>query len=355
MQEYARAALLLAAIWAIFSFAHPAVRRALLDGARCLGRYPDLWRLPALFGFGYAIFQVVATATLHWRLQESLLTWVTTWTWEVSPAFFPLFFASLLPAAEKTSAAFTIFTATFPLSAVFALLLLVNFRGLLVELVKSLRRRLGAGMGIIATAALLITAFCALIKPAVYLFLPEIAERFPVSLAMGVNFLSIIFELLLGVYFLTYLMLMAYAWRRGLFFQRDRLLHLAMRRTGFVLKWSVTIALLEVTLVTLPLYAGIFLSPDSDFYDACAWFSRWIGRSVVIAAALLYCPMQATLVFHNESLRLALRDSMRLLRTRWASMFLFLGSTYLTFLLLETGTSYADSRLGPETAAALGG
>ncbi len=353
--DYARAALLLAAFWAFCIFAHPAVRRSLLEGARCVGRYPDLWRIPALFGFGYAIFQIAAAAAFHWRMRESLPSWFATFDWEPSPAIGPLVAASLLPAAEHSAAVFTIFTATFPLSAIFALLLLFNFRGLLVAMAKALGHRLGRVTGSLALALLLLTALCAIAKPAVYLFLPEIAERAPIIAAMAVNFLSMIFELLLGIFFLTYLMLMAYAWMRGLSFHRSRLFHFAMRRTGFVLKWSLVIATLETVLVVLPLYLGVLVGAGPDFYDTCAWFSSWIGRPAVTAVALVYCPVQAILVFHNESLRQALRESTRLLRARWTSILPFLAVAIVAFLLLEAGAGYASARLGAESAAALGG
>lgn len=352
--DYARAAIFLAAFWALCALVHPAVRRALLEGTRCVGRYPDLWRIPAIFGFGYAIFQFAAAAVFHWRMQENLASWLTTAGWEPPPAAAPLILASLAPAAERSAAVFTIFTATFPLSAIFALLLLCNFRGLLAEMAAALQKRLGAAKGLLVLAPLLLTALCAILKPAVYLLLPEIAERAPVLAAMAVNFLSIIFELLLGIFFLTYLMLMTHAWMRGLFFHRYKLFHVAMRRTGFVLKWSLTMAVLEIALVVLPLYVGIFVEGGPDFYDSCAWFSNEVGRPVVIAVALICCPVQAILVFHNESLRQALRDSTRLLRTRWMTILPFLGSACAAFLLLEAASDFVGARLGPETAAALG-
>ena len=350
--DYALAATALVVAWMLCAAAHPAVRRALIGGLRCVGRYPDLWRIPALFGLGYAAFQCAATVLFHGRVDD-LGPWLATWEWKPQPELHPLLLAALFPAAERTASVFTIFTATFPLSALFALLLIFNFRGLLVEMTKALRRRLGRGFGLVATGLLLVTALAAVLKPAVYLLLPEITARAPFVAALSVNLLSAIFELLLGIFFLTYLMFLSYAWMRGLYFHRFKLFHVAMRRTGFVLKWSLPLATLATLLVMLPLYFGILFAPGEDTYAACAWFSQWIGRPLVTALALVYCPVQAILVFHNESLRQALRDSGGLLRAKWPVILLFLVASYSPFFLLDVVSSYSLARLGEESIAAL--
>jgi hypothetical protein len=107
-------------------------------------------------------------------------------------------------------------------------------------------------------------------------------------------------------------------------------------------------------LVALPIYLGIFMGAGDDLYETCVWFSAMVGRPAVTAVALVCCPVQAILVFHNESLRQALRDGARLLRTRWAAILPFLGAAYAAFLLLEAASDYFGARLGAETAAALG-
>ena len=351
--DYALAAMLLAAFWALCALVHPATRRALLNGVRCMGRYPDLWRIPALFGLGYALFQFAAAALLHFRTGE-FIAWLARIEWTPAPDPLVLIGESLLPSAERAASVFTIFTATFPLSAFFALLFLFNFKGVLIQLARALCRRLGRASGILLTAALVLTALAALVMPAVYLLLPEVAERVPMSAVMAVNFLSSLFELLLGIFFLTYLMLMAYAWMRGLQFHRYKLYQVAIRRTGFVLKWSLLIAALILVLVEAPPFIGMFVEPGADIYEACRWFSKWIGHSAVVVFALLCCPTQAILVFHNESLRQALRESAATLREKWTILLPFLGAAFAPFLLLGTAVDYACARLGPDTAAALG-
>jgi hypothetical protein len=350
-REYAIAAAILAAIALGCGLSRRTTRHALLQGFRCMGRYPDLWRIPALFGLGYAFFDLAAAALLHLRMQD-FGTWIFAIEQHQPPNVMWLLPDNALPAIERTASVFTIFTATFPLSALFAALLLLNFRGMLAEMVKSLRKRLGRWRGILVTVFLVFTALCAIAKPVAFLLLPEIEGYF--ALILVIDFFSTIFELLLGIFFLTYLMLMAYAWMRGLFFQRSKLLHVAMRRAGFVLKWSLLLAALAAVFILLPLHLGILFAPDEDLQNACVWFSTWIGHGVVTAVALLYCPVQAILVFHNESLREALRDGRRLLRAQWTSIIPFLATGCALFILLLSATECGGVSLGTETSAAFG-
>lgn len=347
---YAPALAVLAALWLLGVFSRRAVRLALMNGARCLLRYPTIWRLPALCGVAYALFQLAAAALLHGRLEEPF----PVLAWGDAPSLGALLLGAVRPTAEHTAAVFTVFTATFPLSAWFALLFLGNSGGLLVTLVRTLAKRFGRLRATLLTFGLLVCALAALLKPAAYLFLPEVAQVVPLLVPMAVNALSGVFELLLGVFFLTTLMLMSHAWLRGIAFDRRKLRLFAMRRTGFVLKWSLVLVAADLLLVVLPLYAGLLIAPGEPFYEGCAWFSMWIGRGVVTALALLYLPVQAILVFHNESLRAALHDGRELVHRNWTLIVPFFVTAAATFLALEIAAAYADTRLGAETLAAFG-
>jgi hypothetical protein len=340
-----------AALWLLLALAAPPVRRALLAGLRCVGRHPDLWRIPMLFGVASALFQLGAAALLHARLGEA--KWFTAFAWAPAPDLGALARASLLPAAESAASAFTIFTATFPLSAWFAILFVCNFAGLLAELARALRRRFGRAGGALLLALLVLCALAAIAKPAVYLLLPEVLGRVSILAPLAINLLSIVFELLLGIFFLTYLMLMAEAWRRGIQFHRHKLLHVAMRRTGFVLRWSLLVAALATAFLVLPVYLGLLVAPGGEFYDECAWAAAWIGRPLVAAVALFHCPVQAILVFHNESLRQALRESRQLLRKRGLAIIPYIAVVLGAFFALEMAVGYASARLEMESLAAL--
>jgi len=351
--DHLPAACVLVVIWALCALVPGAVRRALLNGARCSARYSDLWRLPALFGFGYVIFQLGATALFHARMGENVLRWLTTAAWK-RPISVPLLPESWLPASEQTVSVFNIFVATFPISAIFAFLLLINSGGVFSELTRALSRRLGRGGAVLVVVLLVLSALAAIAKPVVFLMLPEIAERVSVLVPQAVNLLSCIFELLLGIYFLTYLMLVAFAWLRGIHFNRHRLRMMALRRTGFVLKWSLLVAGLATLLIILPGYVGLLVESGDSADVGGQRFATYIGQPFVTIVALVFCPVQAILVFHNESLRQALRDSIHLMRAKWLLIAPFLVVVFIPYLCLEMASNYLLAGFGRDSAAGLG-
>ncbi len=350
LRDHAVAVALLVALWACCVLLPGSVRRASIDGLRCLGRYADLWRIPANFAVGYALFQLAAASLLHLRMQD-----LSTWLLETAPQPLPTpetLLAMSVPASiERTASIFTIFTATFPLSAFFALLLLGNFRGLLVGMLRAFRRRLGLPAALALSALLVLSALCALVRPALYLLLPELEAHLPLAAMLGIDVVAFVFELLLGIFFLTYLMLMAHAWMRGLHFERSKLFHVAMRRTAHVLKWSLPLTVLAALLVVAP--ASAALIAENELAAQTTWFSSHVGIPLVVATALIFCPAQAVLVFRNESLHGALRESCRLVRSHWRGILPFLVGAAVLFLLLSAISSAATIRLGAETAAAL--
>lgn len=350
MPPVAVASLALLALWLAAALSRAVVRRALVDGLRCVGRYPDFWRLPAFLGLAYALFQIGAAALLHARMHEEFEVVAA----QSAPAWSALFLAGWLPAAERAAAVFTVFTATFPLSAWFGLLFVLNFGGLLTELTRALRRRLGAPRAFLLALALFVAALAAIAKPAAYLLLPEIADHAPVWVPLGINLLSTVFELLLGLFFLTYLMLMAHAWRRGLHFERINLRLLAMRRTGFVIRWSLLLLAVALVTVVAPSYLGLLIAPEDPLAAGCAWVAAWIGRPLFLAFAFVFLATPAILVFHNEPLRPALREARRFFSRHALSMSAFLAAVYLPFLAGDVAANYALSRLGGETLAGLG-
>lgn len=350
--DHLPAACILVAIWALCALVPGPVRRALLNGARCSARYSDLWRIPTLFGFGYVTFQLGATALLHARMGESVLRWLTIVSWK-RPVSVPLLPESWLPASEQTVSVFNIFVATFPISAIFAFLLLTNSGGVFGELARSLTRRLGRGRAALIVVLLVLSALAAIAKPFVFLMLPEIADRVSVLIPQAVNLLSCIFELLLGIYFLTYLMLVAFAWLRGIHFNGHRLRMMALRRTGFVLKWSLLVAGLATLFIVLPGYVGLLFAPGNSADSGGQQFAAYIGLPIVTIVALVFCPVQAILVFHNESLRQAMRDSLHLMRAKWLLIVPFLVVVFIPYLCLEMASNYLLAGFGRDSAAGL--
>jgi len=360
--NYSHTLLGLGAAWVLAGLVHPGVRTALANGIRCMRRYPDLWRIPVLFGAAYALFNIAATLLLMARAGVDLAAWARTIEIAAIPPLERVAESSWSRAIESTAAIFNAFTTTFPLSAVFALAFLVNAGGTLGELFRALRRRFPR-FGIILLLFLILCALAAIIKPFAYLLLPEITDRLPLSTALFaaslINLASFVFELLLGVLVLTVLMLMAYAWMRGMQFRRDKLLRVAMRRTAFVLKWSLVIAGLGTLLVAVPLATASMLPDTSAIAGWLFSFGANIGLPALAFFMLFYCAVQTTLVFHNESLRDAMRDSLAFVRANPLPVALFLAASAILHLAIEGARQFiflrfgADSSLGAATGAAL--
>ena len=75
------------------------VRRALVDGLHCLGRYHRIWITFAVLGFGYFVFQFVTfTPIRNWAdLELSQITSLPQWAW---PTLSEIWTETLLPATR---------------------------------------------------------------------------------------------------------------------------------------------------------------------------------------------------------------------------------------------------------------
>ncbi|MEP6955739.1 MAG: hypothetical protein ABI883_02855, partial [Chthoniobacterales bacterium] len=115
------------------------IRQALRDGFRCIVRFKRIWLTFALLGFAYALFQF-ATFTLQRAsdLDASQVTSFREWTW---PRLAEVWRETPLPALEGVAGIFDNATTTYPLSALAAVLLLCNWRGLHGQLLVALRKR----------------------------------------------------------------------------------------------------------------------------------------------------------------------------------------------------------------------
>ncbi len=343
--------------YTLLMLANP-VRASLRDGLRCLRRYPQLWTLPALFGGVSAVFgfwvRVFTDPGALLAPPGGLAN--PDWPAAVSGA--------LLPALEGTAGIFNIAIAMFPLSALGALLFLVNWGGYQAELARALRRRLGWLLGVLALVATLVCALAAFFKPAIFLFGRErIVGALPGSvpgaltlalpwLLAAVDALGFVFDCLLGIGLQIYLILLAYAWIRGLGFEHSELRHFAVRRFAFVAKWAAVVLAFSALGIQLPLF---LLAADVPIPVDVALRWAQIGRWLLCALLLAAAAVQITLVFHNESLRRALRDHTRLLRRHGTHLFWLIAVAALHFLLLTTLHAALVGALGgPQTLPAAG-
>src|SRR6516165_929396 len=279
------------------------VRRALVDGLHCLGRYQRIWITFAFLGFGYFVFQFVTfTPIRNWAdLEPSQITSLPQWAWPRLSEIWP---EILLPALEGVAGIFDNATTTYPLSVIAAVLMIVNWRGLHGALVRALRKRYGF-RGYLVYLILLLSALASLLKPVVFWRLPEWSGLVPAAgllrVSATVDAAAFIFEYLLGVYIQVYLITVCLAWIRGLSFEEGELFRFAMRRFTYVLEWAGIVVAVSTLIVRVPLVLAYFTNIPGvlDYLP--------IARVLMSGLIIAFCSVQISLTLHNETLLDALR------------------------------------------------
>jgi len=324
-----------------------------------------LWKIPASFAGAYALFHIAADLLLRGRAQLGF------------PAFFvdppPELFAlaleqlpnALFPAAEMLAADLNCLVATFPIAAACGALFLINWRGTASELRRAVCKRFGFS-GWLLFALLIVCALCALLKPVLLLFLPELGTVFALRELLltgtAINALAFVFEDLLGTAVQVFLVLTAYGWMRGLHFPRQKLMHFAVRRLGFVIKWALVPVVATLVFIHLPLFIEVLVTgaPAASRVELFA-------RPVLLTVMLLGAAVPIRLALHNDTLRGALSANLRFLRVHGFAAGAFLLAALgclLTFKSLEVaGQAWLDSTVAGQAwvlalqvfAAAAGG
>lgn len=305
------------------------VSSSLRDGGRALRRYPSLWIVFGALGFGQALVELAVRAHLHAVLpaeERPALMWFreawrdpqlwlagsaeSVW-WLPHGELVAAVRESILSAVESLAGLFNCVVGSFPLSAIAAVLLVVNWRGSQGTLWRALRKRFG-GAGWAVHLVLLICALAAMAKPLLYTSTRLVPFDWWLPWAAVAAWLSFIFEYLFGVCVQIYLLLVAFAWVRGLTFERIDLLHVAIRRFSFVMKWSLIILLLSSILIDAPLILKNF-KPFAAYFPEDELFATRLplARAALALFVLLGASVQITLTLHSESWRKALRDHLR--------------------------------------------
>ena len=158
------------------------------------------------------------------------------------------------------------------------------------------------------------------------------------------NWLSFLFEYGLGVGMQIYLALLCYAWLRGLTFDFDSLRRFALRRFAFVIKWALVVMVVSSLGINLPLVVATFQTPDHRFDPGAVILAT---RVLLAAALLVFCAMQALLIFHNETLRRAAADQWQLWRHYGWHLAWFVVMVALHFFLQEAVDALLPAALGP--------
>lgn len=286
------------------------VRLALRDGLRCLLRYKRVWLTFVLLGFAYFVFQIsIFTPVQNLAdLDLSQITSLASWHW---PTFFEVWSDAPLPALEGVAGIFDNSTTTYPLVSVAAVLMLLNWRGLHGALVRALQKRFRF-LGYLIYFVLLLSAIAALIKPLVYWALPLWGGMLPAAellqVSASIDAFAFIFEYLLGVYIQVYLIVVCFAWIRGLSFEEGELFRFAMRRFSYVLEWAGIVVLVSTLILRLPLLLAYFMNiPDVLDYLP-------FERALMCGLIIVFCSVQISLALHNETLRGAIRAHREFIR-----------------------------------------
>lgn len=306
------------------------VRLALRDGFRCLLRYKRVWLTFVLLGFAYFVFQF-STFTPIQSTSDFDLTQITslaTWHW---PTFIDVWQEAPLPALEGVAGIFDNATTTYPLSAIAAVLMLLNWRGLHGAMVRALHKRFRFA-GYLIYVVLLFSAIAALIKPIVYWALPLWGGLLPAAellqVSASIDAFAFIFEYLLGVYIQVYLITVCFAWIRGLSFEEGELFRFAMRRFSYVLEWAGLVVLVSALIVRLPLLLAYFMNiPDVLDYLP-------FERAIMCGMIITFCSVQISLALHNETLREAFRAHREFVRNNLSRVGWFLLICLLHFFFL---------------------
>src|SRR3954454_22360116 len=274
------------------------VRRALIDGLHCLGRYHRIWITFAVLGFGYFVFQFVTfTPIRNWTdLELSQIISLPQWAWPRLSEIWP---QTVLPAVEGVAGIFDNATTTYPLSVIAAVMMIVNWRGLHSALLRALRKRYGF-WGYLIYLILLLSALASLLKPIVFWQLPEWSGLVPAAgllrISATVDAIAFVFEYLLGVYIQVYLITICLAWIKGVSFEEGELFRFAMRRFSYVLEWAGIVVAVSMLIVRFPLLLAYFTNIPGvlDYLP--------IARVLMSILIIAFCSVQISLALHNETL-----------------------------------------------------
>ena len=307
------------------------VRVPLRDGFRCVLRYKRVWLTFVLLGSAYFVFQFSTFTPIQSTADVDLtqITSMANWHW---PTFMEIWREAPLPALEGVAGIFDDATTTYPLSAVAAVLMLINWRGLHGALVRALQKRFHF-WGYLVYLILLLSAVAALLKPVVFA-LPLWGGLLPgaelLQISASVDAVAFIFEYLFGVYIQVYLIAVCFAWIRGLSFEEGELFRFGMRRFSYVLEWAGIVVLVSFLIVRLPLLLAYFMNiPDVLDYLP-------VERVLMCGLIIAFSSVQISLALRNETLREAIRAHREFIRNNLSRFGWFLLICGIHFFLLTT-------------------
>jgi hypothetical protein len=323
------------------------VRQPLRDGFRCIMRFKRIWLTFVLLGFTYSVFQFATFTPIQSSgdFDLSQVTSMPSWHW---PRLAEVWRETPLPALEGVAGIFDNATTTYPLSAVAAVLMVINWRGLHGALLVALRKRYRFGSYFIYLIFLL-SALASLLKPIVFWRLPEWGGMVPAAgllqISATVDAVSFIFEYLFGVYIQIYLIAVCLTWIRGLSFEEGALFRFAMRRFSYVLKWAGIVVLVSTLIVRVPLLLAYF----TDIPDVLDYLP--LERVVMSCLIIAFCSVQISLALHNETLAAAIRSHRQFIRENAGRFGWFLIICGIHFFFIMAADAVARGAIGDRLVA----
>ncbi len=322
----------------VLFYANPAAKY-FRDGFRCVQRHPQMWVWLSGLGVAYMTFQVVEDLEFsgRWYTLTSILYW---------PAFEPPDWGmsagrAWLPALEMLAGLFNQAVVSYPVSAVAALLFLLNWRGYQMQFLRAAKRRMGKWW-VAVYPGLLVCAVTALCKPIFSLSIYVLNKYFDGILLLHagaiIDWLSFQFEYLFGLLIQIYLVLLTFVWIRGLSSEPGRIFEFALQRAVYAAKWAGVVLLLTLLLIHLPLLISYFwITQQTDYTNAAVQYVDQTARPLIAVALIFFCSIQVTLILHNETLRDAVQEHAQFVRYFWARI--------VSFLLLAGFQLFAISSL----------
>ena len=323
------------------------VRRALRDGFRCIARYERVWLTFALLGFAYFVFQFVTFSSVPSPSEIDFAEIIAFSNWNWSPLA-DVWREVPLPTIESVAGIFDNATTTYPLSALAAILFLVNWRGLHRTFWRALSK-VYRWWSIPIYLVFLVSTFAALLKPLVYWRLPawnnQVSTAHLLKISASIDALSFIFEYLAGVYIQVYLITVCLAWIKGLSFREGALFAFAMRRFSYVLEWAGIVVVVSMLVLRLPMLLAYFINVPNvlDYLP--------LQRVFMSGFILAFCSVQISLVLHNETLREAFRAHRQLLWRDFRRLAWFCLICGLNFFLILVIDAMVRSAIADRAAA----
>ncbi len=259
--------------------------------------------------------------------------------------------AAWIPALESVAGLFNNAVSTFPLAVFAAIGFLLNRHRHFSILRGALKQRFGVWhWPIIAFVAVCAAAVFA--KAAFYLSPPDAPDELWFRHAQIIALAASLWEYLFGLAVQVYLILHAFAWVRGITFDRSAMEDLSIRRFASGSKWAAIVLLTGFLLVELPLVLANYpqwqwLFPN----DPQRTETRLNAARILIGIILIiFSSMQAWLALHGETLAQAFAAHWRFLKTNAASVVWFILIAATHFWILCFSRAVALAGFGSDTA-----